>query len=270
MEASKNRKIKMGTFVALGSSFVLFSILLLGGDKLVLTKKAKLNAVFPQVQGLAEGSLISLSGIPVGNVSRITMNESGAVLVQFKIEAKYLDKISKDSMVEIRTQGALGDKFLFVTSGTSAEKAQEGSVLLSNESSDLISTIMEKGNEANKIFEIINEVHLLLKGLNEENNLKSAFKNLGEASHSFKVTMSEMQTLVKSMKSESEGKVANSLSHLNSILSKIDKGEGTLGALINEREVHDSLKSYLGITDRKQGLKQLIRSSIEKSERSEK
>jgi phospholipid/cholesterol/gamma-HCH transport system substrate-binding protein len=267
MEATKDKKIKMGMFVAAGLSFVLLSILILGGDKLVLARKAYLSVTFAQVQGLAEGSLVSLSGLPIGNVSKISLNNDGQVLVQFKVQAEYLSQISKDSTVEIRTQGALGDKYLFISSGPASVKAQNGDQLQAVKSSDLISTIMERGDEAKKVFEIINEAHVLLKSLNEDSSLKSAFKNLSEASYSFKTTINDVQALVKTMKTENtEKKVTDSLTHLNSILNKIDKGEGTLGALINERELHDSLKNYIGITDRKQGLKQLIRSSIEKSE----
>ena len=52
---------------------------------------------------------------------------------------------------------------------------------------------------------------------------------------------------------------------LDKILSKIDRGEGTLGALVNDPTLHESLKSALGVNQRRKTMKTIIRSSIEKS-----
>jgi hypothetical protein len=42
------------------------------------------------------------------------------------------------------------------------------------------------------------------------------------------------------------------LSHLSSITAKIDSGQGTLGALVNERVLHDSMEEVVaGVGDSK-------------------
>lgn len=58
----------------------------------------------------------------------------------------------------------------------------------------------------------------------------------------------------------------NSVDKMNNILTKIDKGEGTLGALINDSTLHEQLKSLVGGSQRKNHVKSVIRSSIEKAE----
>jgi phospholipid/cholesterol/gamma-HCH transport system substrate-binding protein len=49
-------------------------------------------------------------------------------------------------------------------------------------------------------------------------------------------------------------------------MGKLDRGEGTLGALINDPSVHNQLKAMLGGSPRKNHVKSLLRTSIEKEE----
>ena len=51
--------------------------------------------------------------------------------------------------------------------------------------------------------------------------------------------------------------------HLSSILRKIDSGEGSLGALINDPSVYEDLKSMMGGAKRSAILKYFMRSFIE-------
>ena len=52
--------------------------------------------------------------------------------------------------------------------------------------------------------------------------------------------------------------------NLNDIAGKINRGEGTLGALIIDPAVYENLKKLLGGADRSFILRSLIRKSIEK------
>jgi phospholipid/cholesterol/gamma-HCH transport system substrate-binding protein len=56
------------------------------------------------------------------------------------------------------------------------------------------------------------------------------------------------------------------LVNLSSILEKIDQGKGTLGQLINDPSVHQSLKSLLGGSPRNRYMKDMIRETIQQSE----
>jgi hypothetical protein len=56
-----------------------------------------------------------------------------------------------------------------------------------------------------------------------------------------------------------------SMDHLNSIFTKVDKGHGTLGALINDPSLYDDLKALLGGANRNRVLKYFVRKSVEES-----
>jgi phospholipid/cholesterol/gamma-HCH transport system substrate-binding protein len=48
------------------------------------------------------------------------------------------------------------------------------------------------------------------------------------------------------------------------IMTKIDKGEGTLGALISDPSIHDQIKNILGGSQRKSQVKDMLRHSVER------
>ncbi len=108
MESHMNTQLKVGIFLSIGIAVILGSIFFLGADKALFTTYIRLHAHFDQVQGLSVGSVVSLSGVTVGNVEDITfLPEKNALDVKMRINETYIDRIRQGSEVEIRTQGAL-------------------------------------------------------------------------------------------------------------------------------------------------------------------
>lgn len=260
-------QMKVGLFIALGAIVLCVSIFLVGGNKL-LKSHVTLHAHFESVQGLSEGSVVSLSGIPVGNVQDfIFLPEENKLDVVMKIDSDYLKRITEGSAVEIRTQGALGDKFIYILPGPqNAPPVRAGAQIDAINEKDLLAVISEKGSEAGKIFDIIKEIDKFSKTLNDQGRTALILKNLAETSQDLKVVAKDSREMVSHMKSQDSKKMSAAVDKLDRILTKIDRGDGTLGALINDPSLHESLKSIIGATDKKKSIKSLIRSSIEKAE----
>ncbi|MEK7357323.1 MAG: outer membrane lipid asymmetry maintenance protein MlaD, partial [Bdellovibrionota bacterium] len=69
MEHSTNKlEYKVGVFIAMGLVAVMVTILLLGADKTFFTKYVHVKGHFTEVSGLFPGTVVSLAGVPVGNV----------------------------------------------------------------------------------------------------------------------------------------------------------------------------------------------------------
>jgi phospholipid/cholesterol/gamma-HCH transport system substrate-binding protein len=266
MNQIENHQSKVGLFVTVGIATVLFSILLLGGGSLFFTKHTVLYAKLKHVQGLNEGSVVSLSGLNIGNVKSIDFSDdNNNLLVTLKIESKYLARISETSTAEIRTQGALGDKFVYISPGDSSSPTmKEGSILMAAKNSDLMGVISEKGGEAAKIFDIITELHKLVLSLNYQDRTGTIMNNLSDATANLKQTSLEAQKLIRELRLENPEKIREVIGKMDSIMTKIDRGQGTLGALINDSTLHEQLKAMLGGNSRKAPIQNLIRTSIEK------
>ena len=264
-KASTSHQVKVGLFTLSGIVIALFSLLTVGGEGLV-SSKVTFHAYFDHVQGLNEGSTVSLSGIRVGNVKKfVFMPEQNKLDVIIAVDKKYVNRITEGSNIEVRTQGALGDKFIFITPGpANAPSLKEGDTLPVLEAQDIFTMLGSKGGEATKIFDVITEIHKMTKSINDEDRLGKMMKNFAEASENLKETSKETKSLVGSLRTEKTGeKMSSAVARMDRILAKIDSGEGTLGALINDSSLHESLKALVGTSERKKSIKSLLRSSIE-------
>jgi phospholipid/cholesterol/gamma-HCH transport system substrate-binding protein len=270
METGIKAQVKTGIFAFLGLVLILFSIFVIGGDK-YFREFVPLYVEFDQVTGLARGSVVSLAGFNIGNVQEIEFSpDSNRLRVTMKVDSNYLPKVREGSAVEVRTQGALGDKFIFIVPGpASGAQVQAGAILPKAEATDFIGILSEKGDQAKKIFDIVDELHKVSVSLNQEDRFANMIKNLAEASASMKDLANESRIMVKELRQNSSPKIKDSLVRMDRILEKIDKGEGTLGALINDRSLHESIKGMVGSPDKRQNMRSIIRTSIEKSESSE-
>lgn len=270
MEHSFKTNLKVGIFVFSGLVVILTTIFLLGADKALFTRHARLHSHFDQVQGLARGSIVSLSGVVVGNIEKIDfVPENKSLDVTMKIEVEFLPRIPKASQVEIRTQGALGDKFIYIIPGdTQSGVVKDGDNLEVAKATDILNILSDRGKDTEKIFDIINEMLILAKTINADNKVGKIIENLNQAS----INLSKVSAQAKDFTAQanfgvSGEKFASSMNHLDRIVTKIDKGQGTLGALINDSSLHDQLKSFLGGAQRRDQVKSIMRTSIEKAEK---
>lgn len=268
METQFSHQLKVGLFVALGLVSVMASILALGGDRAFFKSFSRIHASLPQVQGLSKGSVVSLAGVTVGNIENIDFsNQDNSLRVTMKVESSYLDKIPTDSTVETRTQGALGDKYIYIIQGNMAgPKVKAGDHLQPSKSTDLMGVISERGGEAEQIFDIINELKKILVAINADNKVDRIVTNLAETSVNLKQISQDAKVVIADLKNENPQKVRKILTQLDSILAKIDRGEGTLGALVNDSSLHESLKNFVGTSPRKKYMQSVIRNTLEKSD----
>lgn len=274
MESPLSTQIKVGIFLSIGIVVILGSIFFLGADKALFTKYVRLHAHFDQVQGLSVGSVVSLSGVTVGNVEAIKfIPEKNALDVKMRINEEFIDRIRQGSEVEVRTQGALGDKYVFIIPGNYQDPVvKEGEILSVAKPTDIIGVISERGNEANRIFDVINELYAITHAMTVDNRIGKIMANLETVSEHLRSGSKNADILVGQIKTQQTAeKIAQSLEKVESILAKIDRGQGSLGALINDPAIHNQLKAVLGgsTSSNSQNIRQLLRTSIQKERHEE-
>ncbi len=253
------KQIKVGAFLVIGICVLLGSIFILGSNKSMFGKSIEVRSYFDSVQGLNTGAIVSLSGLKVGNIDRITFDETkNLVLVICSIDPEFQSKIKKDSRIEIRTQGALGDKYLYITPGTVAsDSIQSNDELTADYGNDILSILSKRGNESEKIFDAISDFQKLVHSISSQNKIPSLISKLDIASGHLAEVASGLNKTVKS------GSLDRSVNKLEKIIDKVDRGDGTLGALINDRSIHDRIKNMLGAGQKDQQVKKILKSSVE-------
>lgn len=271
MEPTTKTDLKVGIFMTIGLFLLCLSILMLGGDKIFFKRYYTLKVELSQVQGLAAGSIVSLAGLNIGNVTKIQMlPEKNKLEVSMSIDRSFQDRIRKGSSAELRTQGALGDKYIYIIpSDLNNEPLKNGDFLVANDGPDFISLITSKGNALDEVFDIIHELDVLMKNVNGDNRSGRIMENLSNTSNSLNQAVGKLNNLLADVDSKRNGEsdLKRSFRHLASILQKVDSGEGTLGALVNDPTLHDSLKQFLGgAGPRHRIIKSLVRDAIQTNE----
>lgn len=265
MEPQTSRiEMKVGLFVAIGLIAAMAAILMLGGDKFVFKRQVTYTARFTEVQGLFPGSIVSLAGLRIGNIKKISMGPDLKLDIEMQIEPQFADRITEGAIAAVKTQGALGDKFIFIKPGPpDAKSIAVGSILPSDES-DLMSLLTDRKDGLASVIDLIKELHILVASLNQDGKTGKMIGNLAEASEKFKTTMVKLDSMMNDINGPNpeDKRIKKALTSLANVMEKIDKGQGTLGQLINDPSVHQSLKNLLGPSPRGKFMKDMVRETI--------
>lgn len=136
-------EIMVGIFLVIG--FLAFGWLALRlGEVSLLTqgRTYTLDAAFNNVSGLKKGSEIQLSGVAIGTVRAIRLDEDNMALVSMQLDQDV--HLPVDSMASIKTQGIIGDKYIQLTLGGDTEMYKPGEILVDTESTVDIESLISK------------------------------------------------------------------------------------------------------------------------------
>jgi phospholipid/cholesterol/gamma-HCH transport system substrate-binding protein len=268
-QQSARLEYKVGIFIAIGLIMLMVTILLLGADKAFFTNYMRLTTRFDDVQGLFPGSVVSLAGLPVGNVEKIHfVPEANRLELTLKIDRVFADRLYAGTTAEIRTQGALGDKFVYLIPGTpSATTIPDGTLIGSNDT-DFMKMLTSREDGVAGIIDVIKELRTLLAAVNQNGQTGVLMKNMAETSQKLNTAMGTLNGVLLDVKGNipQDQKLKSAIVSLSSILTKIDQGKGTLGQLINDPSLHQSLKAFLGSSPQNRYMKDMIRESLQHSE----
>jgi len=118
MERSNNFKVRLGIFIAVGLTFFVLAIFIIGKQKNLFDPVIKVTTRFQNVGGLQVGSTVRFSGINVGTVDNIRIVNDSTVKVDMLIKKDVQRFIRADSEAGIGSEGLIGDKILVLSQGS--------------------------------------------------------------------------------------------------------------------------------------------------------
>ncbi|MBI1860002.1 MAG: MCE family protein [Deltaproteobacteria bacterium] len=247
MDRKVYNNIILGIVICIASLAFVYVVFNIGGGRGIFRSEVTVLAKFSHVKGLHFGSEVSLAGLRIGVIRkiRVATDDSKDLTVELSIMKNYRDRIRKDSVATIKTQGVLGDKYIEISIGSpSSPLLQEGQWIATNEPADLFTKSGNLVEDIAKQFDKGGEVDSLLRNLNH--------------------LVVNLNTLTNDLNTRKPGeKLASALNHTDAILKKIHDGDGTLGALVNDPSVYEDLKHMLGGAKRSTVLKYFMRQFME-------
>jgi phospholipid/cholesterol/gamma-HCH transport system substrate-binding protein len=214
------RYLAVGIFIIAGVILFALGIFLVGSRHEAFSRHVLLYTEFADLDGIARGSKVQVSGMDAGQVTRIDVpnSPSGHFRVQMKVDEHLHGLVRIDSVVTVDTEGVVGDTFLTIHSGSpSAAIAQADSVLQSKppvNMSDLLShglgimndadaTIKQVGGKLNVVLDGVNgavgNANDLLVGLKEGRGPAGMILRDEKMAGQIRETMSNVQSTTSSL-----------------------------------------------------------------------
>lgn len=255
-------EVKAGIFLALGMGLIFTSILLLGGADSIFHSQYQLKGRFDDVSGLAKGSQVRSGGISVGRVASIDFDgEYRNVVVTMILKSEFKQRIRKSSKVQILTQGVLGDKYLEISGGGFDSPEAENNDFLEIKGPEGL-TQMLKGGE--------NVIALLEQNLVNLKKITDSFATDQRSDKFFKSLTEATNNLNQSLENLNKGKGLNELNgtlkNLRVMTDRINNGEGTIGALLNDSSLYEDLKLLIGGASRNRVLQFFVKQAVKSSD----
>lgn len=257
--------VKVGIFLTGLIAVLTIMIASIGKQSSLFANRVDIMARVLNVSNLKQGSYVELKGIRIGSVSKISIISDEEVEITMNILESELKWIKQDAKVAISTAGLVGDKFVEIYNGTKEAPALDPKVdFLKAEDSTDIKKIMVKGES------IANSTDRLLEKLNNMLSQLDDGKTVVKMVSSLNKTADNLEKITAELKEAHIGEMAKNVSKtsasLERILTRVEKGPGTMNSLIYDDSVHEDLRVLLGGAQRNNVIKYFIRESIKKSE----
>ena len=233
-----------------------------------------------QINGVQTASPIMMKGVKIGTVTGISFDpgRSDNVVLQLTVKRQY--RIPTDSEAKIFSNSLMGSKAIEITYGSAHTYLEKGDTLRSSRDRDLMDMAgSELDFFKQKISQVTGDLSRTLTNLNdlleanaqsitgtlghldtvtgdlagildaEKHNLKAAVENLTAFSAMLGENAPRVDSIVGSVNriaaDLADGGFARQLSdavgEVNGLLARIGSGEGTVGKLLNDAALYDSL-----------------------------
>lgn len=233
MESRLISNTKLGLFVLGGLFFLILLLFMIGRNRSLFGSNYLLKTRFDNVQGLIPGNNVRYAGIQAGTVKDLVILNDTTIEVTMIIDTKMENIIRKDALTAIGTDGIVGNKVINIVPGNlNAQIAKNGDLLTSKKPLDtekILNTLSNTNNDLSIIVEglkttvqRINNSSALWSLLSDDQlpeNIKESAKNIRKATLGAGEMTKELQ----------------------SIIHKINKGNGSFGMFLNDTVLASNL-----------------------------
>lgn len=227
------------------------------------------HVLSPRAAQVSEASRVYLHGVDVGSVESVELADGG-VLLSLKVKEKV--SIPADSRAEIVPSGFLGSQMVKLVPGGADRLLAAGDTIAGGTGNDLQGLARQLGGQAEDVLDrtarvlsdstiravesgagdlagTLEETRRLVREERETvgellEELRATASNLDRATSGpeLRRTVARLDTLTAELGRASEGLTASSRS-LSSILEKADRGEGSLGKLVNDDRLYEEMSA---------------------------
>jgi phospholipid/cholesterol/gamma-HCH transport system substrate-binding protein len=209
---------RVGLFFLLGLALTWVTFQTLSDGRVFRDKGYTLIAGFESLKELKQGDEVRMAGVKIGSIelTRLAGRRAEAVL---RIDPKV--EIKSDATASIVMAGLIGTNYIGIDLGTAdAPPLRDGAEIRTAVTPDLNTIMTEVGALGKKLESALGSISTTINGDGKTPGLfQKLDKIVGENGENVNATMANVRQVTE----------------------KLNKGEGTLGRLINDPKMHDEL-----------------------------
>jgi phospholipid/cholesterol/gamma-HCH transport system substrate-binding protein len=247
-------KFRVGLFVLLALATFLGGVYALGARARLFEARYTIHADFTEVGGLVEGATVRLAGVQIGRVSAVNLppQPGGKVRVDLTIGRRFSDRIRKNSVARIETQGLLGDRIVEITVGdASAPPVAPGEVLASRDPADFGRVIAAGAETAKNVAALADALRETADQINKSKMIEDAastVNKLGRVVDQVERGRGWAHTLLYE-EPIALRRVNELIATTQTLVERVEKGQGAAGVLVSP-ESTASAKRFVAAMDR--------------------
>lgn len=213
---------RVGLFFLLGLALTWVTFETLSGGKVFKDQGYHIVAGFESLKELKEGDEVRMAGVKIGEVEKTRLaGRRAEALMRIAPDVK----IKSDAVATIVMAGLIGTNYIAIDLGSeAAPDLADGAEIRTKSSPDLNAVMAQIGDIGKK--------------------LEGAIGNLGGALSGDGTGPGIIQK-VDQLVTENRENIQKTTANLQSITDKVNKGEGTLGKLVNDPKLYTELQSTL-------------------------
>jgi phospholipid/cholesterol/gamma-HCH transport system substrate-binding protein len=254
---SISTEAKVGIFVLIGLIILAYMSFKVGQQGFGLKKGYVITAVFDNVSGLEKkGASVQMAGVEIGTVEDISLR-NGKALVTMRIHSDV--KLPVDSTATIRTHGVLGDKYIEIIPGagltgseseiSATQYLKEGDQIRNTErQADLDRLLNQFALVMDDIKTITSSLSNTIGSEEGEEQIRQTLANVRSLSENLNRIVAQnddkFNQMIDSLRSASQ-EMDKTFAALSQVTDDINKGKGTVGALVKDKTLADNLQKTL-------------------------
>jgi phospholipid/cholesterol/gamma-HCH transport system substrate-binding protein len=278
--AMRDTEIKVGLIVTAAALIFLFSLVWVK-DYSLNHHRYELTVIFPTVGGLAAGDPVHVAGVKKGEVKQVWLRATD-VWVTISLEGEI--QLLEGSRISIQSMGLMGEKFVAIEPGRGTKGISPDHPIMGHYQAGIPEVMGEVGDVLGLLKELANSIHKTVGNSEAQASIRESLENIRKFSEALAhlldqqegdlaVALSDLRSASTGFRELVEGNrsrvdstidqfhrasmdlemLTKQLSELSAtftkIADKIERGEGTLGAVVQDEALYRDIKKTVQSLD---------------------
>lgn len=265
-------EFKVGMLVVVVSGLIAYMSMQVSNDPSLMGRSQKAWFQMADAGGLVKGSAVKSAGIPVGTIDTIELSEDGMARIDMTLKSDF--SVFTSASVEIKSQGILGDKYVQLNSGNRTDPplpsggqilnvkdqgsldnviTQVGSIAesLKSTAEALKEAVTEDGTRAHILGRIVKNIEVITQDLSEVTSAnKDKIGTIVDQVQNITASLDDLLNeeggeSLKNQLKRTMARLDSTMKNVDEITGKINRGEGTIGRLVNDEETVEELNTAI-------------------------